>query len=141
MPGPREGHTRRLVVKLQFERPVGGLKLFVAVALFSAVHQVAVAGAQLEGVVGSFEPDGALDGCDLRWVGERRRLVPVLVALYVDAVQRVYYSSLVALTTHDRCLDCAVQDLVGVKLPTPGSDTPQIESPKAHQALADQQGY
>jgi hypothetical protein len=65
------------------------------VALFSAVHQVAVAGAQqLEGVVGSFEPDGALDGCDLRWVGERRRLVPVLVALYVYAVQRIYCSPL-----------------------------------------------
>jgi hypothetical protein len=94
-------------------------------------------------VVGSDVPDGALDGCVSRCVGERRRLVPVLVALYVDAVQRIYFSPLVALTTHDRCLDCAVQDLqvVGVKLPTPGSDAPQIESPKARQGLADQQWY
>ena len=30
---------------------------------------------------------------------------------------------------------------VGVKLPTPGSDAPQIESPKARQGLADQQWY
>ena len=92
-------------------------------------------------VVGSDVPDGALDGCDSHCLRERRRLVSALVALYVDAVQRIYFSPLVALTTHDRCLDCAVQDLVGVKLHTPGSDTPQIESPKAHQALADQQWY
>jgi predicted nucleotidyltransferase len=92
-------------------------------------------------VVGSYVPDGALDGCDSRCVGERRRLVPVLVALYVDAVQRIYCCSLVALTTHDHCLDCAVQDLVGMKLHTPGSDAPQIESPKARQGLVDQQWY
>ncbi len=55
---------------------------------------------QLEVVVGSYVPDGAPDGRDLRWVGERRRLVPVLVALYVDAVQRDY-SSLVSCSADD----------------------------------------
>ena len=136
----KEGHTRRLVVKLQFERPIRGLDSVLLPCLAPpppppsrggamspctwmltsrtcsllrhprhrrsqrrsgtvqccppAWHWQVRSSLSLEVVVGSDVPDGALDGCDSRCVGERRRLVPVLVALYVYAVQRIYCSPL-----------------------------------------------